>query len=405
MTAPSPASPTGARRIELIVILGALTAAAPISIDLYLPALPTIAHAFGDPIGAVERTLASFFLGFALGQALFGPLADRFGRKPPLLWGIGIYVLTCVACAFAPSVGALVALRFVQAVSACAGAVIARACVRDLFPADEAPRVFATMMLVMGVAPLLAPLAGGYLLVWFGWRAIFLAQGALGLAALVAAQLRLRESHGGAHRPLHPVSLLIDFWRIARDRRFIGYVLAAATSSGGMFAYVTASPHVFIDLFHVPSQMYGWFFGANALALVAMSQLGARLLHRYPAQHVLVAAQIGQTAAGALLLASALSGIGGLWSLAPCLLLYVGLNGAIGPTSAGLAMKPFALNAGMASALLGTLQFGGGTITSLTVGLLPGNGELAMAAVIAACGIGGLTLNLLLSPRAGGATT
>src|ERR1700710_1605599 len=162
---------TRGRRIELIVILGALTAAAPISIDMYLPALPTIAHAFGDPIGEVERTLASFFLGFALGQALFGPLADRFGRKPPLLWGIGIYVFACLACAFAPSVGALVVLRFVQAVSACAGAVIARACVRDLFPAEETPRIFATMMLVMGVAPLLAALAGGCLLGWVGWAA------------------------------------------------------------------------------------------------------------------------------------------------------------------------------------------------------------------------------------------
>ncbi|MEI9885325.1 MAG: Bcr/CflA family multidrug efflux MFS transporter [Rhizomicrobium sp.] len=391
--------PGGARRVELIVILGALTAAAPISTDLYLPALPAIARDFHVAIGAVEHSLATFFLGFALGQALFGPLADRFGRKPPLLWGLGIFVLTCLACALAQSVEVLVALRFVQAVSACAGAVIARACVRDLFGPDESPRVFATMMLVMGLAPLLAPLAGGYLLLWFGWRAIFLAQGALGIAAFLAAALRLRESHGGARRVLHLGSILIDYGRLARDRRFIGYVLALATSYAGLFAYITASPHVLIDLFHVPSQHFGWFFGANGLALIAASQVAARLLRTRSAAPVLVAMQIGQSVAGALLLAAALSGFGGLWSIAGLLVFTVGPTGAINPLATGLAMRPFALSAGMASSLLGTIQFGGGAIASLIVGALPADSAVPMAAAIAACSLGGLVLNLWLSPK------
>ena len=389
----------GARRVELIVILGALTAFAPLSTDMYLPALPSIAHDFGASIGAVERTLTSFFLGFALGQALFGPLADRFGRKGPLLWGLGLYVLACLLGAATFAVPLLTGLRFVQAVSACAGAVIARACVRDLFEPEEVPRIFSVMMVVMGVAPLLAPLAGGYLLLLFGWRAIFLTQAVLGVAGIAAVILRLKESHAGPRRELHVATIFIDYWRLVKDRRFIGYALAASTSAGGLFAYITASPHVFIDLFHVPAQHFGWFFGANALALITGSQTSARLLRTRRGEQVLLAAQIGQACAGVFLMTAVVTGIGGLWSIAFGLMLYVGLNGVVMPTGGGLAMRAFGLNAGMASALLGTFQFGMAALSSLIVGALPQTTALSMAAVIAACGIGGLLCNLALSPK------
>jgi len=385
------------RRVELILILGALTAFGAVSIDMYLPAMPTIARDFRVPPEQVAHTLASFFLGFSLGQAFLGPLADRFGRKPPLYAGIAIYIIACIACAAAHSVGFLIIARLVQALAACAGGVIARACVRDLFTSEEMPHVFAAMMLVLGVAPMLAPFLGGYMLIWFGWRAIFWTQAGFGALVLAAVFFRLKESHGGSQRTLHPLAVLRDYGRLLKDRRFIGYVLAASLSNAGMFAYITASPHVFIDLFHVPAQDFGWFFGANAVGLISAAQLPARLLRRYDGARLLLAVQCAQATAGLLLLAVAWSG-GGLWSVAPMLFIFVGLNGAVMPTASALAMRHFALNAGMASALMGTMQFGAGVVVATILGELPAPNAVPMAAVIAGCGAAALLCRLLLAP-------
>jgi MFS transporter, DHA1 family, multidrug resistance protein len=394
------ARPTGARRIELIALFGALTAFAPLSTDMYLPSLPAITHDFHTGIGDAEHTLTAFFCGFAIGQAVFGPLADRFGRRGPLLWGLGIYVVACLLGAAASGIPSLIVLRFVQAVTACAGTVIARASVRDLFAPEEVPRIFSVMMLVMGVAPLLAPLVGGYVQLWFGWRAVFAVQGALGLTGFCAALLRLPESHAGPRRTLDPATVLIDYGRVARDRRFIGFALATATSHAGLFSYITASPHVFIDLFHVAAQHFGFFFGANAVALMAGSQIARLAMRRWRAETVLTAVQAGQAAGAAFLLLCALTGFGGLWGIAFGLMIYVGLNGAVVPTGSGLAMRAFARNAGMASALLGTLQFGLATVTSLIIGAIAQTSAVPMAAAVALCGVSGLLFNLLLSPRA-----
>lgn len=391
--------PAGTRwhRIELIVILGALTAFGAVSIDMYLPAMPAIAKSYGAPPEIVAHTMASFFLGFALGQAFFGPIADRFGRKPPLYAGLVVYIVACAACASAGSVGALVAGRFVQALAACSGGVIARATVRDVFPASDLPRIFAAMMLVLGVAPMLAPFIGGYLLVWFDWRAIFWTQGAFGVLVLLAALFRLKESHGGAQRPLHPFYILHDYYVLMKDRRFIGYVLAAAFSNAGMFAYLTASPHVLIDIFHIPAQDFGWFFGANAMGFIATAQLPSRLLGRMDGARLMLGAQIAQTTAGIAMLIVSLLGFG-LWVLVPFLFLFVSLNGAVMPTASALAMRNFPLNAGMASALMGTLQFAAGVVVASILGVVPAATAVPMSAVIAGCGMTAILCRILLSP-------
>jgi DHA1 family bicyclomycin/chloramphenicol resistance-like MFS transporter len=385
------------RHWELIVILAMLTAFGSVSIDMYLPAMPAIARDLHVPPHVIANTMASFFLGFAFGQAVFGPIADRFGRKPPLYAGIVLYIAACAACAMTQSADVLIGARLVQALAACAGGVTSRAAVRDLFSPAEMPRIFAAIMLVFGVAPMVAPFVGGYLLIWFGWRAIFWTQAAFGALALVAVIFRLEESHGGAHRPLHPFIILRDYYLLIVDRHFIGYVLPATLSNAGMFAYLTGSSHVFIDLFHVLPQNFGWFFGVNALGLISPAQLPARLIGRIDGARLLFGAQCVQMAIGLVLVAAALSGAG-LWTIAPLLFGFVALNGAIMPTASALAMRHFARNAGMASALIGTLPFGAGVVVAGILGKLPATSPVPMVAVMAGCACTAVLSWFVLSP-------
>ncbi|MGN6147369.1 MAG: multidrug effflux MFS transporter [Rhizomicrobium sp.] len=388
-----------ARRIELIVVLGALTAFGALSIDMYLPALPSIARDFHVPIGSAEHTLASFFLGFAAGQAFFGPLADRFGRKPPLYAGLFLYLLMCAACALSTSVEMLMVARFFQAVGACAGGVVARACVRDLFGPTETPRIFAYMMLVLGVAPLVAPFLGGYFLIWASWRAIFWFQFVFGGLVAIAVAIRLPETHGGAHRALHPFVIFADYARITGDRRFIAYALSAAVSNGSLYAYLTGSAHVFIDIFHVAPQNFGWFFGINAIGLIGTAQIAARLVHGRLPEAIMLKGQLAHVVAGILLIAVYFTGIGGVLGLGASLFVFLSFNGAINPMGTGAAMRHYGVNAGMASALLGSLSFVVGFGVSLVMGAFNAATPLPLAAVMAGCALAGLLLHLILRPQ------
>lgn len=384
------ASPSVRSRLELIVILGAMTAFAPLATDMYLPALPTLQRVFGTTSLAVQATLASFFAGFAVGQLVFGPVTDRFGRRPPLYVGLLLFIAASVGCAFAPSVEILTGLRFVQAFGACAGGVISRAMVRDLFDPRESARVYGGLMLVTGLAPMLAPLIGGHLLLWFGWPSIFLVMAGLALLCLIAAHLRLPETHNPetAHS-LNVLRIARGYGRLLAHRGYLGFSLTSMSCMGGVFSYIAGSPFVFIELHGISAEHFGWIFGLNAAGFVAMAQVNGRIVQRFSPETLLRAGTLAQLAAALALLASAFTGFGGVWGVGLPLWAFITTIGIVLPNAAALAMAPHGANAGLASALLGVMQFGAGGIMVLFVGSLDNGTAVPMAAVMTVTALSG----------------
>jgi DHA1 family bicyclomycin/chloramphenicol resistance-like MFS transporter len=389
------AAPAGFRRVEIVFILGALTAFAPMSIDMYLPSLPTLERYFHASAADVEFTMSTFFVGFSLGQSLYGPLADRFGRKPPLVMGMILYVLASIACAVAPSARELAVFRFLEAIGACSGAVIARAMVRDLFPPEETRRVYSSLLLVMGVAPLVAPLAGAYLLVWFGWQATFWVLGGGGILAVAGAWLRLPESHATRH-PLSFAHVFSTYRMLLADRVFLGATLATGFSSSGMFAYITGAPFVFMNLYGVRPERFGWLIALNALAVVGSAQINGRVFHGHRPERLMRNAALVQCFAGALLVAAAVAGVSQLAGVGLPLWMYLASVGFVFPNAVALAMAHHGKHAGMASALLGTIQFSMAAIATIIMGSVNSVTAVPMAAIIGACGVMGVATHLVL---------
>lgn len=376
--------------LELLIILGSLTAFAPLSIDMYLPSMPTLEKSFAASTAAVQFTLSTFFFGFAIGQSIFGPLTDRFGRKPPLYFSLTLFAISSLGCAWSSSISMLALWRFAQAIGACAGGVVARAMVRDLFPPYETLRIFATLMLIMGVAPMLAPLLGGYILTWLGWEAIFITLAGLGIICLVAVIFRLPETRrGNRETSLHIVDIARGYGVLLKDRIFVGNALAGAMSTSGMFAYIATSPFVFITLYKVPADQYGWIFGLNALGLILGSQLNGRVFHRlnFNPKRVHRTASVVQWIVGMGMLFSAATGTGGIFGLIVPLFLYIACNGLIYPNSTSQAMAPHGNVAGAASALLGTIQFGLAALTTTLITAIPQSTAVPMAFTILVCGL------------------
>lgn len=375
--------PPGRNR-GLIVILGALMAFGPLSIDLYLPSFPLIAQAFRVSAAEVELSLASFFIGLALGQPMYGPLADRLGRRPAVLLGLALYCLASIACALTPSLPLLIVARFVQALGACAGIVVARAVVRDRFESTESAKIFSLLMLVMGAAPILAPLIGGMVSRLAGWRALFALLAAAGLSCWIAVFRMLPET-----RKAQPVRL--GSLRVLRDKEFLSYALAGGLAQAGMFAYIAGSSFVFIEFFGIPAHHFGWVFGSNAAALIASSQLNRRLLAGRDVRWVLRRAFVALALAGSLL---ALAGYvrGGFWAVAAPLWFYVGILGMTYPNTTALALEGQGAQAGAASAWLGTLQFSLAAVAAWMVSHLHDGSAFAMSVVVGACGVSALTV-------------
>jgi DHA1 family bicyclomycin/chloramphenicol resistance-like MFS transporter len=339
---------------RLVALLGALTAVAPLSIDMYVPAFSAIAADLRCPPAAVPATLASFFAAFAVGQLAAGPIADRFGRRRPLLVGLTLYVGGSLACTFAPSLAALIAARALQAFGGAFAVVIPRALVRDRTEEPAvAAQLFSRLILVMGIAPIVAPSVGGALLGAVGWRSIFGVQAAIG-TALLAAVLGGLPSDATVRRGATAFGGTVR--ALFGDRPFVANALAGAFGNAAMFAYISGSPFVLIEIHHVPAGRYALYFGANAAALILSSQLNARLA-RSGARLGPLARRSGLFVGGAGLAVLGASRSGHFLPLVAALFVFVGSLGFLTPNTTALALAKHGTRAGFASATLGFLSF------------------------------------------------
>ena len=344
--------------LRIILILGALSAFAPLAIDFYLPGFPAMATAFATDEKHIQLTLAVYFGGLAIGQLIYGPLADRFGRRVPLLSGVTLFTLASFACAYAPSLDWLIGARFVQALGGCAGMVISRAVVSDKCDAVGSAKVYSQLMLVTGLAPILAPLAGGVMVGLWGWQSIFLALSIFSVMAAIAVAVGLPETLP-ADKPRQPLSgSLSRYVSLLSDRVYLGYALTGGISIAGMFAYIAGSPFVFIKLYGVPAEHYGWVFGSNAAGFILVAQLNARLLAKRGPAFLLSRTVWVYVAAALTLLGIAALRTEALWPLLVPLFICIASLGCILPNTSACAMAGQGARAGSASALLGCIQFG-----------------------------------------------
>jgi len=383
----------------LTLMLGSLTALGPLSIDMYLPSFQAIARDLRASPAQVQLTLAVFFVALGIGQAFYGPISDRFGRRRPLCFGLALYILASAGCASARSIEALVGWRFAQALGGCAGMVIARAVVRDRFDEREAARFFSLLMLVTGLAPILAPSIGGQILILFSWRAIFWTLAGFALVGFVTATFVLPESLPPERRTEGGVATALRVYaRLLRDRAFMRYALSGALVISGMFAYIFGSPFVFMQIYGVRPERFGWIFGFIALGLITASQLNRVLLARVAGARILSHALVVTAAAGVILLVMAWTRTGGLAGMLGPLFVYIASLGFVLPNVIATALGPQGRNAGTASALLGTLQFGAGAIVGTLLGALGDGTAVPMAALIAACGLSALLVHRFAAP-------
>lgn len=372
--------------LGFIVLLGALTALNALAIDMSLPALPELTRVFLAETGQTQWTLSGFLLGFSAGQLLCGPLADRFGRKPALLGGLAVFALGGFGCAVSGSMSALIACRFLEGMGASVGPILGRAMVRDLFDRHHGARLLSHMTMVMSVAPLLAPILGGYLLDWFGWRAIFLVLGAAGVALVGAVAIRLAESLKVPDRhALRPAQIWRNYRIFFTSRTALGFAAVSCLLFCGLFSYISGAPFVYIEVFGIRSDAFGYFFAIPAVALVGGGFTNAALLRHWDGEHLLQVGLALVLLAGLAMLGAALTGAGVFGVMLP-VMLYVFALGLITPNAMAAALEPHPTMAGLVSSLMGCLQMAGAAIAGWVASSFYDHTALPMAVSVLALG-------------------
>lgn len=392
-TVPPPTGlPPGVSMTWFIVVLGILTMFGPMAIDMYLPGLPAIGRDLGADQATVQLTLSLFLIGYGVAQLMWGPMGDRFGRRKPAAVGVALFIISSAGCALAGNIWVLAGWRMMQGIGACAAPVLARAMVRDAFDRDKGASVMSLMMLVMGAAPLVAPVIGGQILTHVGWRGIFWLLCAFGFIAglglLTLPETKPVSSSGG--------NLLRNYLTLLGNRRYLGYALSGGFVSAGMFAYISGTPFIYIEYFKVAPEHFGFLFGVNVLAMMMMSVVNSRLVLRLGVDRLMMLGLFATAATGLVLLILAVTGTGGIVGIAIPLFCYLGWMGLVGANSMAGSMSIFPHLAGSASALSGAMQLCLGAGAGALVGLLSDGTPLPMCLVLAGCALTGLLFHRLL---------
>ncbi|WP_422661380.1 Bcr/CflA family multidrug efflux MFS transporter [Paenibacillus sp. EC2-1] len=383
-------------RIWMILILGALSAFGPLSLDMYLPSLPELAKTMHTSTSLTQLSLTSCLIGLAVGQLFAGPVSDVRGRRLPLIIGMVVYGVASLLCAFSTSIEMLIALRFVQGIAGSAGIVISRAVVRDMYSGSELTKFFSMLMLVNGAAPILSPIIGGQLLQFTSWRGVFIVLTVIGVLMLLAVLFWLPETLGVDKRSKGGImNTLSTFGDLLRDRTFIGLALCQGFVSAGMFAYISGSPFVLQDIFGVSPQTFGLIFAVNGIGIIIAGQITGRLAGRVSERNLFVSGIALATIGGSTLLIAVVSGAG-LILILPTLFIVVSCVGIVGTAGASMALQNYGHAAGSASALLGLLSYILGALVMPLVGIMGSGTAVPMGIVIFGADLGAVLCYLLL---------
>ena len=383
--------------LSIVIILGLLAMLMPLSIDMYLPALPVIAGQFGVPAGSAQMTLSTYILGFALGQLLYGPMADSIGRKPVLLGGTLIFAAAAVACALAQSIDQLITMRFFHGLAAAAASVVINALMRDIYPREEFSRMMSFVMLVTTIAPLLAPMIGGAVLVWFSWHMIFWILAVAGLLVSVMIAFFIRETLPPERRqPFHLRTTVGNFASLFRHKRVLSYMLASGFSFAGMFSFLSAGPFVYIEINHVSPQDFGYYFALNIVFLFLMTIINGRFVRRVGALNMFRGGLWVQFVMALWMVITALLGVG-FWSLVVGVAAFVGCVSLVSSNAMAVILDEFPHMAGTASSLAGTFRFGIGAIVGTLLSMSAFNSAWPMIWSITFCATSSILFYLYAS--------
>ncbi|NNN99874.1 Bcr/CflA family multidrug efflux MFS transporter [Vibrio sp. B1-2] len=389
MTSSKPVTANNTPHISflLFLVLGAIGALTPLAIDMYLPAMPAIAKDLGVSAGAVQMTLTAYTAGFAIGQLLHGPLADSYGRRPVLLIGVLLFGIAATVSATTQGIEALTYVRAAQGFAGAAAAVVIQAVVRDMFDREDFARAMSFVTLVMTVAPLAAPMIGGHLAIWFGWRSIFWVLAIFAAVVIALVVWKIPETLSAENRqPLRFRNTIRNYVQLSRNPVAMGLVFSGAFSFAGMFAFLTAGSFVYIDIYGVDPDQFGYLFGLNIVAMIIMTSLNGRMVKRVGSHAMLRFGLLIQLCAGIGLFIAWLLNLG-LWGIVPFVVLFIGTLSTIGSNSMGLLLSGYPKMAGTASSLAGTLRFGTGSVVAAIVAMMPSDVEWPMIVVMTACSV------------------